>query len=134
MKADSVLRRVPVVVVSGSSREVDFARAYDAQISTYIVKPPAVDADPGRFRNTAFFTKMYGDCQMGQVTPRLASLAWLPKVWGKSIRITSLNGVDEHLRAVAADQVIEQSDLEARRSIGFRRPGEPMTALAPIVD
>jgi CheY-like chemotaxis protein len=44
MKADSVLRRVPVVVVSGSSREVDFARAYDAQISTYIVKPPAVDA------------------------------------------------------------------------------------------
>jgi CheY-like chemotaxis protein len=44
MKADSVLRRIPVVVVSGSSSEVDFARAYDAQISTYIVKPPAVDA------------------------------------------------------------------------------------------
>jgi D-alanyl-D-alanine carboxypeptidase len=76
-------------------------------------KPPAVDADPGRFRNTAFFTKMYGDCQMGQVTPRLASLAWLPKTlanktlanetWGKSIRITSLNGVDEHLRAVSAE-------------------------------
>ncbi len=36
-------------------------------------KPPAVDADPGRFRNTAFFTKMYGDCQKGQVTPHLAS-------------------------------------------------------------
>jgi len=81
-------------------------------------KPPAVDADPGRFRNTAFFTKMYGDCQMGEVTPRLASLAWLPKTlanktlanktsanetWGKSIRITSLNGVDEHLRAVSAE-------------------------------
>jgi len=81
-------------------------------------KPPAVDAAPGRFRNTAFFTKMYGDCQMGEVTPRLASLAWLPKTlanktlanktsanetWGKSIRITSLNGVDEHLRAVSAE-------------------------------
>jgi D-alanyl-D-alanine carboxypeptidase-like protein len=66
-------------------------------------KPPAVDADPGRFRNTAFFTKMYGDCQMGQVTPRLASLAWLPKTWGKSIRITSVNDVDEHLRAVSAE-------------------------------
>ncbi len=66
-------------------------------------KPPAVDADPGRFRNTAFFTKMYGDCQKGEVSPRLASLAWLPKTWGKSIRITSLNGVDEHLRAVSAE-------------------------------
>ena len=71
-------------------------------------KPPAVDADPGRFRNTAFFTKMYGDCQMGEVSPRLVSLAWLPKTlgkstWGKSIRITSLNDVDKHLRAVSAE-------------------------------
>ncbi len=66
-------------------------------------KPPAVDADPGRFRNTAFFTKMYGDCQMGQVTPRLVSLAWLPKTWGKSIRITAVNNVDKQLRAVSAE-------------------------------
>ena len=41
-------------------------------------KPPAVDADPGRFRNTAFFTKMYSDCQKGRGVaapcfPRLAS-------------------------------------------------------------
>ena len=66
-------------------------------------KPPAVDADPGRFRNTAFFTKMYGDCQKGEVSPHLVSLAWLPKTWGKSIRVTSVNGVDEHLRAVSAE-------------------------------
>jgi hypothetical protein len=71
-------------------------------------KPPAVDADPGRFRNTAFFTKMYGDCQKGEVSPHLVSLAWLPKTlanktWGHSIRITSVNGVDEHLRAVSAE-------------------------------
>jgi D-alanyl-D-alanine carboxypeptidase len=66
-------------------------------------KPPAVDADPGRFRNTAFFVKMYGDCRMGEVSPRLATLAWLPKTWGKSIRITSVNGVDAHLRAVSAE-------------------------------
>jgi hypothetical protein len=64
-------------------------------------KPPAVDADPGRFRDTAFFTKMYGDCQKGEVSPHFASLAWLPKSWGKSIRVTSLNGVDKHLRAVS---------------------------------
>ncbi len=66
-------------------------------------KPPAVDADPGRFRNTAFFTKMYGDCQKGEVAPRLVSLAWLPATWGQSIRVTSVNGVDEHLRAVSAE-------------------------------
>jgi len=70
--------------------------------------PPAVDADPGRFRNTAFFTKMYGDCKNDEVTPRLVSLTWLAKTlinkaWGKSIRVTSQNGVDEHLRAVSAE-------------------------------
>jgi D-alanyl-D-alanine carboxypeptidase len=68
-----------------------------------VEKPPAVDADPGRFRNAAFFTKMYGDCQKGEVLPRLVSLAWLPKAWGQSIRVTSINGVDEHLRAVSAE-------------------------------
>ncbi len=66
-------------------------------------KPPAVDADPGRFRNTAFFTKMYGDCQNGEVPPRLVSLAWLPTTWGKAIRVTSVNGIDEHLRDASAE-------------------------------
>ena len=66
-------------------------------------KPPSVDADPGRFRNTAFFTKMYGDCRKGQVSSRLVSLTWLAKTWGQSIRITSVNGVDEQLRAVSAE-------------------------------
>ena len=66
-------------------------------------RPPAVDADPGRFRNTAFFTKMYGDCKKGQVTPHLVSIAWLPKTWGKAIRVTSTNGVDRQLRAVSAE-------------------------------
>ncbi len=68
-----------------------------------LAKPPAVDADPGRYRNNAFFTKMYGDCQKGEVSPRLASLAWLPKTWGKTISITSINGVDAQLRAVSAE-------------------------------
>ena len=66
-------------------------------------KPPALDADPGRYRNTAFFAKMYGDCKKAEVSPRLAALAWLPKSWGKAILITSVNGVDAHLRAVSAE-------------------------------
>ena len=43
MKADPVLRRIPVVAISGSSSEIDIARAYDDQISAYLVKPPGVD-------------------------------------------------------------------------------------------
>lgn len=68
-----------------------------------LAKPPAVDADPGRFRNAVFFRKMYGDCQKGEVTPHLVSLTWLPKTWGKSVRITSVNGVDRQLRAVSTE-------------------------------
>ncbi len=66
-------------------------------------KLPAVNADPGRFRNAGFFTKMYGDCKKGEVSSHLVSVAWLPKTWGKSIRVTSVNHVDERLRAVSAE-------------------------------
>jgi len=43
MKADPVLRRIPVVAISGSKSEIDIARAYDEQISAYLVKPPGVN-------------------------------------------------------------------------------------------
>jgi hypothetical protein len=66
-------------------------------------RPPAPGADPGRFRNSAFFKKMYGDCRTGEVLPHLVSLKWLPKTWGHSISITSVNGVDNHLAAVSAE-------------------------------
>jgi D-alanyl-D-alanine carboxypeptidase len=66
-------------------------------------KPPALNDDPGRFRSSAFFSKMYGDCRKGAVAPHLVSLPWLPKSGGKSIRITSINGVDRALRAVSAE-------------------------------
>jgi len=71
-------------------------------------KPPAADSDPGRLRNAAFFSKMYGDCSKGEVSPHLVSMNWLPKTWqsktwGKPIRITAVNGVDRQLRAVSAE-------------------------------
>jgi D-alanyl-D-alanine carboxypeptidase len=66
-------------------------------------KPPEVDSDPGRFRNEAFFAKMYGDCRKGEVSPHLVAVPWLPKSWGKSIQITSVNSVDQKLRAVSAE-------------------------------
>lgn len=68
-----------------------------------LARPPTVDSDPGRFRNTAFFTKMYGNCHKGEVSAQLATLAWLPKSWGQTIQITSVNGVSDKLRAVSGE-------------------------------
>lgn len=65
--------------------------------------PPALDADPGRFRNIVFFKKLYGSCDKGDVSPRLVPIVWLPNTWGKTIRITSVNRVDERLRAVSSE-------------------------------
>jgi CheY-like chemotaxis protein len=44
MKADPELRRIPVIVMSSSAAEKDMARAYDAQISAYLIKPSDLDA------------------------------------------------------------------------------------------
>jgi hypothetical protein len=66
-------------------------------------RPPAPDADPGRFRNAAFFRKMYGDCAKNEVSGHLVAIAWLPKTWGKPLRVTAVNGVDAQLRAISAE-------------------------------
>lgn len=71
--------------------------------------PPLGD-DPGRARNQAFFDKMYGDCRAGEVEARLVRVVWLPKTWGHSITITSVNGVDRRLEAVSR----ELDELPAR--------------------
>lgn len=64
---------------------------------------PARDFDPGRARNTLFFTKVYGDCRQNQVAGKLVSVSWLPKKYGRAIKITSVNGVADKLRAVSAE-------------------------------
>ncbi len=43
MKADPTLRKIPVVVVSGSDSEVDLARAYRMHVSSYVIKPLGPD-------------------------------------------------------------------------------------------
>jgi CheY-like chemotaxis protein len=43
MKADPLLKSVPVIVMSGSDREEDQARAYRLQAAAYLVKPPDKD-------------------------------------------------------------------------------------------
>jgi hypothetical protein len=59
---------------------------------------PAHDFDPGRFRNEAFFSKLYGDC-------RKTKLDLMPVTWigGAKILFARANGAAEHLEAVAAE-------------------------------
>ena len=59
--------------------------------------------DPGRVRSRAFFDKMYGDCRAGEVAPKLVHVVWLPKTWGHSVTITSVNRVDRRLAAISRE-------------------------------
>jgi D-alanyl-D-alanine carboxypeptidase len=65
--------------------------------------PPAIDDDPGRFRNEAFFQKLYGDCRKGEVDRRMVGITWLPKTWGKTVRVTGSQGVADRLKAVSEE-------------------------------
>jgi hypothetical protein len=62
---------------------------------------PELNADPGRFRNDAFFTRIYGDCRKGEVKKRLVNVVWLRNHGAKAIKITSVNGVAAKLQAVS---------------------------------
>ena len=64
---------------------------------------PGAQDDPGRFRNVAFFDKMYGDCAKGEVAKRLVRVAWLPKAGGGAVMATPVNGVAERLRRVSEE-------------------------------
>lgn len=64
---------------------------------------PATNADPGRIRFEPLFRKMYGDCRRGEVSGRLAAVPWLQDRGGGTVRVTTVNGVHERLRAVARE-------------------------------
>src|SRR5262249_11943746 len=76
--------------------------------------PPGLNEDPGRFRNEAFFKKMYGDCNAGGVQGKLVSIVWLPKSWGRSVQVTRINGIADRLKEVSAE--IDQLPPEIRQA------------------
>jgi hypothetical protein len=65
--------------------------------------PPARDFDPGRVRYAPLFDRMYGDCRKKEVEHNLVTIPWLPKKWGRPVRITKINGVSERLAAISRD-------------------------------
>ncbi len=68
-----------------------------------LATPPGPQDDPGRFRNIAFFDKMYGDCSKGQVQKKLTKVAWLLKAGGGFVPITTVNSIPDKLRAVSEE-------------------------------
>ncbi len=79
-----------------------------------LTQAPARDVDPGRFRNERFFSKMYGDCRAGEVSPNLVSITWLPRSWGHTIAVTRINEVSERLKIVSSE--IEGLPPEIRKA------------------
>lgn len=80
--------------------------------------PPARDMDPGRARNSDFFTAMYGDCRRDEVRKNLVPVVWLPKKWGKTLQVTRVNGVAERLAAIST----ELDSLPARFDVYLHPP------------
>jgi hypothetical protein len=61
-------------------------------------RTPAKNFDPGRIRYEPLFRKMYGQSSR-QVRRHLTTVDW----FGYKVRVTTVNGVASHLRAVARD-------------------------------
>ena len=62
--------------------------------------PPATD--PGRVRFEPFFAKMYGGDRRA-VRAKTRAVRWSPDPDGGTLRVTTVNGVDHALEAVAAE-------------------------------
>ena len=96
-------------------------------IGSAFVAPPAVNSDPGRLRDEAFFRKMYGDSREA-VRETLKTVIWLPKHVGARVKVTTVNGVAKALQAVSdevdrlpkkiRDVVAKQSGTFVWRKIG----------------
>jgi len=59
---------------------------------------PPKNYDPGRYRNDAFFRKIYGSSATA-VKKHLTTIDW----FGQKVRVTTVNHVDRHLQAVERD-------------------------------
>ena len=68
---------------------------------TPLTAPPR-DSDPGRARYAPFLNKLYGNCAKGEVTANLVDVIWLPKKFGRPVKVNARHGMAERLRAVSA--------------------------------
>ncbi len=60
--------------------------------------PPGPDDDPGRFRNAAFFERLYGDCADRGFASTLRSVRWVD---GQMLQVSGRAGLADRLQAVS---------------------------------
>jgi hypothetical protein len=65
------------------------------------VLPPGPDVEPGRVRYLPLFDAMYGATE-SQARAKLRTITWLPNPKARKLEVTTVNGVDQRLQAVAA--------------------------------
>jgi hypothetical protein len=58
--------------------------------------------DPGRVTNQDFFKTMYGSTQV-EVEKNLVDVIWAPKLDGRKIRVTKINGVASRIKAIGRE-------------------------------
>ena len=90
----------PATLLASPDIEDMFAYPYPAGS---LPAAPSPLADPGRIRNAAFFTRMYGDCRRGEVSRHLVQVPWLPRRGRQRLTVTRINGVAEQLRRVSEE-------------------------------
>jgi hypothetical protein len=58
--------------------------------------------DPGRYRNEAFFRKIYGNTAK-EVEKNLVEIIWCPILVNQKIRVSKINGLDKKLEAISRE-------------------------------
>ncbi|MGN6802133.1 MAG: M15 family metallopeptidase [Ginsengibacter sp.] len=74
-----------------------------------LISIPKKNYDPGRIRYEPFFFKMYGANQYS-VRKKLVLIDWCPKLGGKKILITSVNGIDKKVKKIS-DELDKHPEL-----------------------
>ncbi len=79
----------------------DLKDMFNQKYATGALKsPPAINYDPGRIRNEAFFLKMYGSSAK-EVRKNLTEITWCPKLVNQKITVTKVNGIDKKLKQIS---------------------------------
>ena len=67
-----------------------------------ISKPISKNYDPGRYRNEAFFRKIYGNSAK-EVEKNLVEIVWCPRLVNQKICVSKINGLNKKLDSVSRE-------------------------------
>lgn len=96
---DGIKNKTAKLLLDKPDIEDMFSQKYSVGIQKI---PPAVNLDPGRVRNEAFFMKMYG-AREREVRKNLTEITWCPKLVNQKIMVTKINEIDKKLMQISAE-------------------------------